>query len=156
PFEGTSLELLRRRVDEDPRPPSALAREVPAELDRLCMRLLGRDPASRGDGETIFAALGREISPSTRLVMELATPQPFGGRARALGVLEDAQGQASGGASVFLAVTGDSGMGKTTLIRHFLDRLDPRDFLVLQGRCYEREMVPYPAIDSLVDAVANR
>ena len=54
-------------------------------------------------------------------------------------------------------VSGLSGMGKTALIKRFLQ--DERDkdpgLLALTSRCYERETMPYKAIDPLVDALAR-
>ena len=41
-------------------------------------------------------------------------------------------------------------MGKSWLVRAFIASL-PGDTLVLKGRCYERETVPYKALDNLVD-----
>jgi hypothetical protein len=48
-------------------------------------------------------------------------------------------------------------MGKTTLMRAFLAqtrRLDP-SVLVFEARCYERQTVPFKALDDLVDAIAK-
>ena len=54
-------------------------------------------------------------------------------------------------------VQGRSGMGKTTLVDRFLGRIraDPRA-TVLAGRCYERESVPYKALDSVIDSLSQR
>ena len=47
-------------------------------------------------------------------------------------------------------------MGKSTVVHHFLDELVRGDeALVLRGRAYERETVPYKAIDSVIDALSR-
>ena len=45
-------------------------------------------------------------------------------------------------------------MGKSQLVRRFLDEVGS-DALVLEGRCYERESVPYKAFDSVVDSLSR-
>ncbi|MEP7122281.1 MAG: AAA family ATPase, partial [Byssovorax sp.] len=60
------------------------------------------------------------------------------------------------GRPVTAYVSGPSGMGKSALVEHFLDALWQREeAVVLSGRCYERESVPYKAWDSLIDALGS-
>ncbi len=52
-------------------------------------------------------------------------------------------------------MSGLSGIGKSTLVRRFLRNLvnERPDVVVLAGKCYELESVPFKAFDSLVDAL---
>src|ERR1019366_1240399 len=78
------------------------------------------------------------------------------GREAQLQALRDAFAATLRGSSVTVRVGGQSGMGKTALVQHFLDELvEGREAFVLHGRAYERESVPYKAIDSVVDALSR-
>ena len=57
--------------------------------------------------------------------------------------------------AVVVRLHGPSGVGKTALVRRFLEQARRADVVVLSGRCYERETVPYKALDSLVDALSQ-
>ena len=53
-------------------------------------------------------------------------------------------------------MTGPSGIGKTTLVRHFTNSL-VRDecAVVLAGRCYAREAVPFKAFDGVMEMLSR-
>ena len=52
-------------------------------------------------------------------------------------------------------VNGPSGVGKTAMVRRFLTQAAAARAVVLTGRCYERESVPFKTWDSLVDGLAR-
>ncbi|WP_437917350.1 AAA family ATPase [Sorangium sp. So ce302] len=81
---------------------------------------------------------------------------PFVGRQRHIDALRGAFERARGGRATTLHIHGASGTGKTALVRRFLDdRARVDDAVILEGRCYERESVPYKAVDSLIDALSR-
>jgi eukaryotic-like serine/threonine-protein kinase len=159
PFSGRPLDVLRDKQAIDPPPPRELAAGIPGELDALCVALLRRDPAERPSGSEIRARLGGGLAGRdgpTRRPGASGQPVPFVGRSRHLEALREAIGTVELGRTVTFLVHGRSGMGKTALVQHFLDDLTAAgEAVILAGRCYERESVPYKALDSVADALAR-
>ena len=162
PFSGPSMQVLLAKQCSEPEPPASLAATVPDDLDELCVELLRLDPARRPDGASILRRLGVSSRASVaRLTMSAPSRSgegapPFVGREPELAALERAFDAVRAGRGVTVLVHGESGVGKTTLLRAFVDRMtvDER-VLVLSGRCYEREAVPFKAMDGIVDALAH-
>jgi len=155
PFVGSFEEVLRLKKSIDPPPPHSIDESVPAQLDELCTALLSRDQSRRPAHRAVREALGgapiAEIEAAARM-----PASPFVGREQHLDVMRKALADTRGGRSVAVLVHGLSGMGKTALVREFLDEIARDDkAVILEGRCYERESVPYKALDSLVDALSN-
>ena len=180
PFDGKpGAILVDKQLGEAPRA-SAIAPDAPEDLDRLCAALLQRDPFSRPNGEQIEAmldladprsvrpvrrsALRSSGSPSSaagagepRLLARSSLPaSALVGRAAELQLLREAYASAAAGRVTVVHVSGESGVGKSTLCNAFLQELrDKEPALVLAGRCYERESVPYKAFDRLVDELSR-
>lgn len=156
PFEGAPLQVMLRKQREEPPPASTLADDVPPDLDDLCARLLRFDPRARPTGIDVLKAFGGDVSggPGQRPLTQLA---PFVGRAEQLGVLGDALSEAARGEPVTVVIEGESGVGKTALVRRFLEQLsaDETGALALSGRCYERESVPFKMFDGVVDSLTQ-
>jgi hypothetical protein len=160
PFSGPVLEVMRRKQESEPAPPRELAPGVPSDLDTLCCELLRLDPARRPSGPEVLRRLRGVKGPSgaTDLALPvLPVAPPFVGREQHLEALRNAFRTMKGGRAVTVAVHGGSGMGKSALVRRFLEELreQEREGVVLSGRCYERESVPFKALDALVDALSR-
>jgi serine/threonine protein kinase/tetratricopeptide (TPR) repeat protein len=157
PFVGAPLAVLQAKTSRDAEPPSRYVGDVPEDLDRLCADLLRRDARARPTAGEILARLGAAAPRSMR-----TGPRPSGpiaelfGRAGDVATLRDAFDGLTRGRSVIVHVEGESGAGKSALVRSFLDEIATRErTLVLSGRCYERESVPYKALDPIVDALSR-
>jgi hypothetical protein len=157
PFAGAPLQMLAAKQSREPPPPRARDPRVPEDLDALCVDLLRASPGARPDGREVLARLSRRgeslrVVEDETSVVELVGA-PFIGRERELATLREAFARVREGAPALVHVRGESGMGKTALVQHFLDEARRTESaVVLSGRCYERETVPYKGIDSVVDA----
>lgn len=160
PFEGKVENILSRKRTSEPVPAAELVPRAPPVLLDLCSALLSRDPRRRPSGPDVLRRLGAAQAPGERSgTFRVRAPDaaPFSGRSRELAVLEGALAEVGAGATTAAILRGPSGIGKTELVREFLARAehDYDELVVLRGRCYEREAVPYRAIDPLVDDLSR-
>jgi hypothetical protein len=158
PYRGSMLQVLRDKQQYDPPEPRQLVPQIPAVLNDLCMGLLCRNPAVRLAAAALRAWAEEETEPPLPGVCPstASAAGPFVGREEHQRVLAGAYATAREGRPVVVQVHGRSGVGKSALVQHFLGNLAAdREAVVLAGRCYEQESVPYKALDSLVDALSR-
>jgi eukaryotic-like serine/threonine-protein kinase len=154
PFDGSSLEIMVKKQSDEPRPPAGTPAEAPPDLVALCMELLRRRPEDRPPAAEIQRRLGAasdERPPPTKRTS--SSPARLIGRELQLGALANAF-DASAERATVVFVHGSSGMGKSALVRRFLESVDERA-LILTGRCYERESVPSKGFDRLIDSLST-
>ncbi len=154
PFEGTTLEVLHAKQTRDV-PELTTKEEVPADLEKLCYGLLERSPRMRmgmtqvrevlGGGRVSLPALGVRADP------------PLVGRESELEAIRRAFEESRGGRPIAMLVSGLSGVGKSALVRHFVRSIAGRrrTAVVLDGRCYAQESLPFKALDGVVDSLAR-
>ena len=158
PYVGSRLQVITDKQKFLPPRPRASTPSVPRDLDNLCGALLALDPRARPTGREVLARLGASESGEPALASASSSHvPPFVGRRDELATLAAAFEATRKGDPVAVLIEGDSGVGKSALARQFLDELqiaEPR-VVVLAGRCYERESVPYKAFDGVVDALSR-
>jgi hypothetical protein len=150
PFRLPPEQALEVKQHKTPlRPRELISDPLPQDLEQLAVDLLRLDPEDRPGAAAILRRLGApdQIEPP------LPAASGFVGRRRELLLLRAAYADARRGAPVAVLVEGESGVGKSALVRRFLEELG--DAVVLRGRCYERESVPYKAVDEVVDALGR-
>ncbi|MEC7519705.1 MAG: protein kinase [Myxococcota bacterium] len=152
PIEGSSREMLFGKQLLTVPPLAARFPGVPEDLDALCRDLLSVRPEDRPDDTTLLRRLGASPAAVSRSLVPGA--DVFVGREQELEALDDAQRAATSRCVVAL-VSGDSGVGRSALMNEWILRARARGVTVLQGRCFERENLPFNAIDPLVDALAE-
>ncbi|MEO7330202.1 MAG: serine/threonine-protein kinase, partial [Minicystis sp.] len=151
PFEGSVMDVLRQKLSTEAPHPLKRNPLAPQLLGELCFEMLRRSADARPAVSTLAAALEVELTHESILgVPERAVS--LIGRASHAQALREAFDEVRRGNVVSAFVHGPSGMGKTALVQAFLEELVVGGAaLVLSGRCYERESVPYKAFDSLID-----
>jgi eukaryotic-like serine/threonine-protein kinase len=147
PFRGG--ELLRKQLT-GPLALETLDSSLPPDLVELTLALLAPEAPSRPSGREVLARFGRGAPGAGRQGL------PFFGRSLELEALSAALRRSRVERETVLVV-GDSGLGKSYLVREWAARVrsEKPDTLVFSGRCYERELVPYKALDGIVDALSR-
>ena len=175
PFTGSLEKILTRKRKELPKDPRKIEPTAPAELSDLCMKLLQIKPDGRPSVSEILQTIGakddaKQLQQETPSLENLSID--LVGREDQIQVLRDhfawlvadrstvSSADQESAAELYQAesvfVHGRSGMGKSVLVERFLQEIQrDADALVLAGRCYEQESVPFKALDSLMDSLVT-
>lgn len=163
PFVGSPIEIILEKQKQDCPPAENLVSGVPEVLLKLTMDLLKRDPQKRSNGSDIFRVITLLEGKTTNTTKPLSqgTPNkansPFIGREKELVALEQAWQIVKQGQGLNVSIKGNSGMGKSTIVRYFLEQVaaNEAELLIFSGRCYEQESVPYKALDNIIDLLSK-
>ena len=141
-------------------PPRAHQPELPAALDGLIVRLLGKRPedrpASAAEVRAAVAAIARgeteaAVQPGLALLDHIARGRLVA-RERETHDLRLHWQRAAAGEGHVLLVTGEPGIGKTRLVRELISRAEVSGGRVLTGECYAEGGAPYGPIAQMLRA----
>jgi serine/threonine protein kinase len=144
---------LQAKLRARPAHPAVFCPAVPTALAELALALLHPDPRKRAGYNEALAALAGK---TPRALQRARVKRELIGRDEQLSALTSAFAASRSGSATIALVSGASGMGKSSLVHHFLSNLEQdNDAIVLRARCYEREELPYKAVDPLIDALSS-
>jgi serine/threonine protein kinase/tetratricopeptide (TPR) repeat protein len=149
-FAGPSvLAIMHAIAAVDPAPPSKLRPELPREFDLIIERALAKDKTRRYASAREMADALRSLRTSITGtwsgipivydadLIDRSAPQ-FVGREPEIRKLEGLLQQAIEGTGRIVFITGEPGIGKTSLSDEFLRRSRKQQLLISRGRCVEQ------------------
>ncbi len=144
PFNAaTQIGLLHAITAQMPQPPSRLNPEIPAALETLILRMLekdaGRRPTAREVDQSLNEFAGQHDSGRLQRAAKPAGSRHTVGREKERAELRSGFTSVLNGRGLLLCVTGEPGIGKTTLVEDFLTELAAEgQCTIARGRCSER------------------
>jgi predicted ATPase len=143
PFSATSDVALVSAMLTAPTPSVSRSNPtLPTAFDALVSAMLEKDPRNRptaADVEEALVGMTRSAGAPATLDTQSVERQSVG-RDRERAILREAWHAAASGRGVLVSVSGEPGIGKTTLIEEMIAELalSPRPPRVARGRCSER------------------
>ena len=159
PFDGSVMTVLMDKQHLTPPTARSLNPGVPEDLNALCAELLRFNPTDRPTGAAVLRRLGALPDRRSRSLSLSASSSGAGlfvGRGRQLEQLHENFELSRQGARI-VALHGESGVGKSALVHQFVNLITKSDpnVVVLRGTCYERESVPFKAVDGIIDSLSE-
>ena len=139
---ATSVGVLAAIVAEQPVPLARLKPSIPYVFDDLVQRMLAKEPERRPAAsetvEVLTELRGRGVA--TSVSEAPTTTRKTVGREAERDALRRAYARVRGGEGLMVAVTGEAGIGKSSLTEDFLSELGAAADrpIVARGRCSER------------------
>ncbi len=144
PFTApTSVALIARIISDQPPPFAPAGEPVPRAMEELIFRMLEKDPERRPSARDVERQLAATTAATAAFDLPPALPASASkitvGRDVQRGQLLRAFGRVKSGRSLIVAVTGEPGIGKTSLVEEFFNDLLRRGDrpTVARGRCSE-------------------
>jgi tetratricopeptide (TPR) repeat protein len=152
PFNGPSLlSIMHEIAAVSPLPPTTIERDLPREFDLIIERALAKDKEQRYSSASELADALRRLKGATsegsyrftrtaEKAQPEGEPEAFVGRELEMTRLEEVLRRASAGSGRLVFITGEPGIGKTTLADEFMRRARKQNpcLFLSRGRCVEQ------------------
>lgn len=162
PWAGDFAALMEAKRSL-PLHPRTFSADLPEPLAELALGLMHPDPRRRLGRKEVLEYLATSVEESRHRRSGMAPPDDdeiFVGRENEILLLRAAYDEmAASDAPVVVYVKGESGIGKSALVKEVAAQLEQHgrgEVTVLRGRVFEEEVVPYKSVDGVVDALVER
>jgi anti-anti-sigma factor len=153
PFQGTDHEVMQAHLHEVPHPPRNFTPHISPSLEHLILKLLVKNPNAR------YASAEQARRISSSLIVNIGDGKqqrkgPLIGRDTQLKALQALWEEARAGRGQLAFITGEHGIGKTSLAQQAATHIEPPVLLI--GRCQEPEGSPvyHPFTEALRSYIA--
>ncbi|MCF8028634.1 MAG: diguanylate cyclase [Desulfobacteraceae bacterium] len=168
---GEPMEIIHAHIARQPAPPSALNPEIPEAVSAIVIKLLAKGADQRyQSGQGLIADLAhcrsqleatgqiQNFEPGRNdFSLKFTLPQVLVGRENEFDRLCRAFDRAADGAMEIMLVTGESGIGKSSLVFEMDKTVAARRGFFLSGKYDQlRRHVPYSALIQAFQAIARR
>ncbi|MEM7467198.1 MAG: serine/threonine-protein kinase, partial [Pseudomonadota bacterium] len=159
-FAGDALDQLIAKQMAAPNL-SAVTPKVPNELALTIDAMLSPNPSERPPPCDVVRVLHKFGGDNLRTQADWESNEAFLddrfiARIEELNTLKRIYTEVPKSVSRFVEVVGPSGIGKSALIQHFLESQNIRDkSLLLEGRCFPNENIPYKAFDTVINELTQ-
>jgi tetratricopeptide (TPR) repeat protein/energy-coupling factor transporter ATP-binding protein EcfA2 len=158
PFAASSpLQVSQGILSEDALPPGRLNPEIPDALGSLILRMLQRDPRARPTSADVERELDELFRPTGAAISRPDVNRSVTvGRTVELAHLHAALQRIGQGRGEILAIAGEAGSGKSTLVEQFLTEIAtrPEQYRIARGQCSER-LAGSEAYGAWLDALSD-
>ncbi|MEP6508207.1 MAG: protein kinase [Gemmatimonadales bacterium] len=161
PFEASSdMAVLSSIILREAPAPSRLNARIPREFDFIIERMLAKNPAARPTAIEVATLLAGIAEPTQTTGPDASQLRSdVVGRQIEKAALREEFIAASSGTAAMVCVSGEPGIGKTTLVEDFLsEMMRNSQHLVARGRCSERlagAEAYLPILDAIEDLLGE-
>ena len=157
PFKACSMvDLLHAIASQAPKPPSRLMPEIPLRFESLILRMLEKEAHLRPTADEVvqvMEGLAGRLSGGTH--SNQVVKRQLIGREKERIELRSAYNLAKIGRGSMLCLTGEPGIGKTTLVEDFLTELAAEGQCTIARGCCSRRLAGVEAYRPLLKALGN-
>lgn len=141
PFKGDSqIEVLQAITKQSPIAPRSLNPLIPPAIESMLLATLNKNPSSRPSADEVRSEFGQvtQVLPP-RTLPSREQPNRVG-REKEIAELQGAFAEAVDGSGILYCISGDAGLGKSSLIENLLEQVDQSatSCHIARGRCSER------------------